>query len=351
MILSASEIKKILQHIWEIKSDHTFFDLHTHPFEIIFRKFDESVVSSDGTSTQGKVTYEPPAIKDEKLRDSVIHNQIRTSQTRPEFLLVWLKKKYRFTGASVFLDQMKLGAIDKALLLPVCPSSQDYEKQMKSMITLFSDKAHFIFACSIPNQIEDNKISQYLKEQIQRYQVRAVKIHPNISEINLKTSQGIERVESILQACNHHRLPVVIHGGRNFLLPNKQAAEFACIENLQKIDWSITTSPVIIAHAAGFDYSSDEFRDRVLPILKTMLAKHVNLSVDISALSLSNLETVLNSISADRIVFGSDALYYNIWSEITCLYFALQRQKFDIEKWLIKILAKNPEKVLHQNQE
>ena len=50
------------------------------------------------------------------------------------------------------------------------------------------------------------------------YDVKAVKLHPNISRIDPATSHGMERVESILGACSRARLPLIVHGGRSPIL-------------------------------------------------------------------------------------------------------------------------------------
>ena len=66
------------------------------------------------------------------------------------------------------------------------------------------------------------KIKQKIKELIEQFGIRAMKFHPNVTEVDLNTSYGKERTEAILCACGECGLPLIIHGGRSSILKNTE---------------------------------------------------------------------------------------------------------------------------------
>ena len=77
-----------------------------------------------------------------------------------------------------------------------------------------------------------------------------------------------------------------------------------------------------------------------------MLQSHDNLMIDVSGLDFHVLVVVLRNIDADRIIFGSDALYYSQWSVVVKLLGALKEVFSDVEENFLKIMSINPSQAI-----
>jgi predicted TIM-barrel fold metal-dependent hydrolase len=180
--------------------------------------------------------------------------------------------------------------------------------------------------------------------QIENYYIAGVKIHPNVSEIDLGTWEGKKRVERIIGASDRFNLPVIIHGGRNNILDNDRS-RFAELSNFQDIDLRSST-PVVIAHGGAYGLRASEVSDEIVPVLKKLLSKYDNLYIDVAGLSDDIILLFLSFIGTDRILFGSDALYENQAVMGMRLLFALERSHLNVEDSLIRILSSNAARII-----
>jgi len=216
---------------------------------------------------------------------------------------------------------MDLCGIDKGLLLPVAPSAGNADSLMSRVKSYYGESERFLMGYSIPNTVPDADIEQDIAKAVETYDAKAVKIHPNISGIDLQSSAGKERVERIFSASGALGLPLVIHGGRSPLLQDMRCREYAVIDNLMGLDFSMTRAPVIIAHGATFGCSDEECDERVIPLLKELLERNSNLFVNTAGVSLRALELMFSKMDSKRIVFGSDALFLTPWEGLAKLLY------------------------------
>ncbi len=340
-------IKKYLHEVKNIKKSYKLIDIHVHPTEIIFNKLDYYPdINKKGVYSKIKTRYFPPQIEPIK---EIENNTIGTTineRLKNKIQLLMLNKLYTHIGPKVIRDHMRLSGIDEVLLLPVAPCDEPVEEQMNLITSMFGNNNKFSLAYSVPNTVNDNNICNILKSAINRYHVKAVKVHPNITGINLTSRKGINRLEAITSACNEHKLPLIIHGGKSPIVINKDTSEYGIIKNLKRIDWNISKETVVIAHAGMFGYGPEELKNEVLPSLKKLLSQYNNIMVDISGLDLKNLPILLNNINQDRIIFGSDSLYTAQWLSIVMLLFALDKLFKNIEEKFIQIVSFNPKKYI-----
>lgn len=188
----------------------------------------------------------------------------------------------------------------------------------------------------------------FLKNQKDKYAIVAVKVHPNITEIDLRETAGKDRVECIIEACSWLDMPVIIHGGRSSHL-SSSAAKFAEMGNIKDINLNARV-PVVIAHAGAYGMSSKEVVDEVIPELRELLATNDNLYVDISGLNYESISLLLGSIDVERILLGSDALYENVLTVEMRLLAALESAHLKTEESFVKITSENIEKTLFQRE-
>jgi len=348
-MIEKREIQEYLSVIYDLKAQYKFYDVHVHPFDII-----SPTCNYKSASNHSKVSALSKTKNSALTIEALDLNSGRFSKTieDPKHKLAKIigsRRLYSHVGPTVFEHQMKLSGIDKALLLPVAPPQGPVDEQMKKILEIFGRNNRFLLGGSVPNTIETKNISHFIEEQVNQFNIKAIKIHPNITNINFISPAGKERLESILQTCGHFRLPIIVHGGRSPILNDIKASEHGCIKNFENIDWGLSTEPVIIAHGGLFGCDLQEIELEVLPILQKLLSKYSNVMIDISGMDFAPLFSLLKHIDPSRILFGSDALYYKQWAMIVTLAHALKKLKVDLVTALPQIVSINPYNTIFKN--
>ena len=340
-----NRIKRYLQLVKDIKKEYKLIYIHVHPLEIIFNTL-KYVPNSQNNNIYSihNSKYIPPKIGPFKIEQYNKVNRVDNDGIMNKFALMKINKSYSHIGLKVISDHMKLSGIDSVMLLPVAQSNESANDQMDIITKIYGTNGKFVYAYSIPNSIINENILDVVKESVRRFNIKALKLHPNITGINLSSKTGIQRVEAILSVSNEMQLPLIIHGGRSPVIKNKDTSEYSIIKNLIKVDWGISKETVVIAHAGAFGCEVEEYENDVFPILKKMLSHFSNIMVDISGLDINILLKVLKHINADRIIFGSDALYNMQWIYTVMLLYALDELYDSVEEKFIQIVSLNPRK-------
>ncbi len=268
--------------------------------------------------------------------------------SRPDLVQKKIAALYDEKGLRPFVSQMELCGIDRVLLLPVASSESAVEAQLLEMERVFGGDRRFYFAWSLSNSTRNEDVAHVAGKAVERYGVQAVKVHPAVAEIDLTSCYGKEKVESALQFCGQHRLPMLVHGGKSALARDAAVRTSGCIRNLCEIDWGTSKAAVVMAHAGAYGCGSGEMKEDVLPRLTRLLSKHDNVVVDISGLGILQMQSVLQNVEAERILFGSDALYEPMWKALAKLMAALERTTTSMEEALVKIISTNPRRLVFQ---
>ena len=345
-MIEAHEAKKYLEIVRDLRKSNTFFDMHVHPYEVIFRQCNYSPNSSyDGLYSTNSSDFFSPYVTDITLSRPEERRKAFDLFLRPECLKKKICRLYAHTGPRAFIEQMELSGVDKVLLLPVAPPNGGADSQISAMKTMFGGDERFYFAWSPPKTIEED-ILTLAKRAISLFSIRAVKVHPNVTEIDLTSSTERQRLETIVEVSGKLQLPLIVHGGRSPLLPNQKASSWASLRNLKHINWGLSSAPVVIAHAGSYGYNLKEIEDETLPTLETMLSTYDNLMVDLSGLHIEALILCLKKIDTNRIVFGSDALYEQQWASIVKLLIAIKKTTRYFEHVFVQIASTTPSKTI-----
>jgi predicted TIM-barrel fold metal-dependent hydrolase len=206
---------------------------------------------------------------------------------------------------------------------------------------MFCSSTNLYHACAYPIGLQTDKLLEFFRTALENYKICAIKIHPNLAGIDPLAQNGHDQIEATLEAAGALGLPVIIHGGRTSTLKPSDSAEYGLLSRLQTIDWSISTTQVIIAHAGCYELTKEE-TDSALCKLEALLEKYPNLMADTSNLKPDCLRLVLKKISRDRLLFGSDALYIPIWEAWIRFLCALQEVSLSPDQDLIRIASLNP---------
>jgi hypothetical protein len=353
MDLGKAEVERYLTIIRAIGAEHPLTDLHMHPFEVVFGagRYAENQQTTGIWST-ADLCYLPPGISDMGLapQTDVAHDRPAALQER--LAMLGLRRLYVHTGPRCFGDQLLLGGISRGLLLPVTRPGTDADKDMTLLTRIFADDSRFLLGYSIPVETAEAEIEATLFRAIRLWKIRAVKVHPCLSAINLCTAAGVSRIEAILAAAGKAGLPVIIHGGTYPNIVDPCAPCFGLLENMNRIDFNLTPYPVIIAHAGAFGLDRQQVESLILPRLENLLRRYDHLSVDVSALSAEIMVLLLSRIAPERIVFGSDALYELPWKALLRLFIALEKAAVGpAEELLVCIAATNSHYILRKETE
>ncbi len=352
MILTKEQVLKYLDCAKSLQKACPLIDIHVSPFEVIFNSFSYVLnPHHKGIYSLDSGCYRPPSVGPLKVDTHILKSMGGRQEGVPAKLSLMLYRQFfAHIGSRVLADHMKLSGISRSLLLPVVQPDSDGEEQFRLMFKIYRGDDRLILGYCIPNTVSNKDILPVVKTTVSKYPIRAIKIHPNITEINLSVVAGKQRVENILEVCRVTGLPLVIHGGLSPVLKNLRSRCFSALSNLSQIDWGITSTPVVISHAGMMGYSLCEMID-LIPLLKRILSTHNNVMIDISALDLGALCLILEKIDLCRIVFGSDALYFPQWSAVVKLLHALKETISDVEEAFIKIAGENPAKQIFRESE
>lgn len=344
-MLTENQVRKYLETIQDIKKSHTLMDIHAHPFNLVAKDLSYAPNKNcNGVFSLNSSDYAASAdihqLDDEEDRENAVRRY--NPELRAKMALLTSRKLYNHTGPKVFSDQMRLSGIDKVLLLPVKSSTESDDCQMDLLAEIFGNDERFELGYCVSNNVPDDAIESTVKKAVEKYKIKALKIHPNVTGIDLATNTGRVRIENILAASEATGLNVIIHGGRSTHLSDSSASKFSILDNLEKIDWGVSKQTVIIAHAGTYGHDIHQITGDILPRLNRLLRKYDNLFVDISGLTFYKIRAIVKMIDFTRILFGSDAFYNSQWSVLVSLLHALEDARPDYEEIFLRITCANP---------
>jgi hypothetical protein len=343
MILDLPRVERYLQVAQHIGRAVTLYDVHVSPYEVIFCEFEYQPSAEDGVfSLDAGSGYQPQRPRPLRIDDAAAEERLANRPEVPTRLsLLMCQKQYAHIGPRVLADQMALSGISRSLLIPVLRKDSDRDEQQRLMFDVYGDDERFGFAYCPPNPVDVADTVADIQSVAARYRLRALKVNPNIQGIDLATDEGRRRMEVVLEASRTTKLPMIVHGGISRLLKDPRCRAFARLENLLSIDWRSASVPVVICHAGLFGCPSFDMKV-LMPKLEQLLSRNENVLVDISGLPLGTLCALLSRIDPERIVFGSDALYFPQWSAVVKLLFALEQCRQAVEPTFVKLAGENP---------
>lgn len=353
MDLGKAEVERYLAIIQAIGREHRLTDMHMHPFEVVFGagRYAENRQTTGVWST-ADLCYLPPAVGAMDLAPQTTPTHDLPAAMQERLAMLGLRRLYVHTGPRCFGDQLLLGGISRALLLPVTRPGTNVDQDMALLASIFGDDPRFLFGYSVPVETAEADITATVQRAIRLWEIRAIKVHPCLSGIDLCALSGRTRLEAILTAAGKAELPVIIHGGAYPGIVESCGPCFGLLENMDRIDFNLTSHPLIIAHAGAFGLDRQQVASRLLPRLENLLQRYDHLSVDVSALSAAVIKLVLSRIAPERIVFGSDALYELPWKSLIRLFVALKKAAGNqAEELLVRIAATNSGQMLRKETE
>jgi predicted TIM-barrel fold metal-dependent hydrolase len=344
-VLSAEQVVQYLDKIRDICGTRSIVDVHVHATEVIRGRTEYACLTNGIYSESDSQPYHAPKVSNVRLTSIALGDNVERQNKLSELAFT---RAYRHTGPTVLGHQLDLAGVDKAALLPVSSSHSQLGQQMEVIRNCCSSDSRFIAGYCIPHDVPIDKIGDELRKALDEYDIRIVKVHPNISDIDLTSAAGRDRLQAIIQACGSCSLPALLHGGCSPILGDVPARKFSTIENLDRIDWSRTSSPVIIAHFGLYGCSgNDELASKEsLKQLIAMLNRHPNLFTDTSGVSYDIIKQMLSALGPDKVVFGSDALYVPVYRQLALVAHAMHELGMELAE-IRRIACDNPGRIFH----
>ncbi len=317
----------------------SFLDFHVHPFDVLTGDVAyHSNEQFEGVFSRGDLGYHAPIV-DEKMESGETRPS-STPATERAFLLA-ARLKYAHTGSRVFADQIDAVGLSGALLLPVARTPGRAGEMLESARMMFASDSRLYAGCPFPVGVPADDIAEFFCSARENYGIRAIKIHPNLIGLDPLARVWHDLIEVTLVAAGKLGLPVIVHGGCIAALKPSAAAEYGMLSRLETINWSLSSAPVVIAHAGCFDLTGED-ANAALSKLDALFEKHPNLMADTSSLDAFTLRLVLQKVSHERLVFGSDALYVSIWKAWLGFLQALREVSPAPDDDLVRIASVNP---------
>jgi predicted TIM-barrel fold metal-dependent hydrolase len=329
----------LLDWVRDLGMTYPFFDFHVHPYDVFTGDVSYQPDNlTEGLFFKGTSNYHSPVIDGRLELDAGL--PLVGPGIQRAFLLA-SRLAYTHTGSKVFTDHLDQARLSGALLLPVARVAGAAEEMLEASDRMFFLDDRLLPGCAFPIGIPAESLAGFFRLARKKTKIRAIKLHPNLAGLDPLQKSGHDLIEATLESAGSLNLPVVVHGGRTLKIEPDDAGEYGTLPRLATINWSLSSAPVILAHAGCFALTEDE-AIAALRILINLFEEHPNLMADTSNLEPLVLRLVLERVDRQRLVFGSDALYVPIWKAWLRFIRALRQVSHEAEDDLIRIASLNP---------
>jgi Amidohydrolase len=345
-ILDLAQVRYYLRIAEEVAQEHCIVDAHVHASEIVFRKSTSEFSYGDSLASKSREIAHSQIGVIRELESSdicCIPVQIRNRSSE-----IMMNAAFRQVGTAALAEEMEVSHVGRALLLPVAPKLGDVEDQLRLLSSIRAEDSRFSIGYSLPNNLPVANIRNTVADAVTRFGIQAVKLHPNLSGVNLQRSA--DRVYALLEACGEFKLPIIVHGGKSPILGDDAAADYATLHCINSIDWTIGGATVVIAHCGLYGCHEPRAISDAIPLLQRILSKHLNVLVDTSGVSSRILAVIFGTIDHERIVFGSDALYSPMWRAVVTTLHGIALSGAPLVKTFTRVGSDNPSLRLHLDQ-
>jgi predicted TIM-barrel fold metal-dependent hydrolase len=316
-------------------------DAHVHATEVIFAETSyEDAAEASGVWSATDRPFSAPVSGTTRLSSKEEETAKISDALRARVSQMAFTRTYQHIGPSVLEQHMRLAGVTHALLLPVARQDAPIGEQMSMLHRFAQADPRFLLAYSLRPQAGDGSVEDEIASARDDFGISAVKLHPNISDFDVEENHAW--MEEALAACGALGLPVIVHGGRSPIYPDRRRSHHATLENLRHVDWSATKDTVVISHFGVYGYTRDEVDRGQLALLDEILDRHENVVLDTSGVGYEVLHHMLSRLDHKRVIYGSDALYFPMWQGIVLLLHVLKELSNSFEESFVRIASENP---------
>lgn len=298
---------QLFAHFKSIKDRNglIIYDTHIHPFEVLGvcnkGDFNSKIEVKSAPSLLEKLNFNPLALS---TLDRLFH-------FAPWYIKKNIRDNFRTDNYKKLIKEMDDAIVDRGVVVPVAPFVN--VDDLASYVD--SDRFSVLGTIDIHN-IEANDIEKELLRQKNEYKIQGIKLHPNIQRFypvpTHNTEELAEKLKLLYKSINKLKLYTLFHSGVSYL-PVRDSFEkvsFAKLENFLDKDASLfdyLSMPVVLAHLGSYNIkvpNSD--------LLDEILQRYNNVYLDTAGVNSDFLNKLVDKKNTQKIIFGSDAGYFDI---------------------------------------
>ncbi len=310
-----------------------FYDSHVHPFEVFGLKKEGKEIELPVNSS----TFSPTLLEKLKFNDVSLLILQGLFRFFPKYIRGEIRKSYRPSGDKILQTLLSNAGIDKATLVPIYPEASPHD-----IYKVFTDKTAIRLG-SVNFSLSETELIRDLENQLSTYKIRGIKLHSNIQSFYPNPSENEELLALKLRATYNYAekngLYLLFHGGRSFIPENSifQKKEFALPKHfITALKESLNTIrvPIIIAHLGVYNIPSPHIDD-LRPLIE-----HDNVYFDTAGVNPKHAVNFLKLYGSKRLIFGSDAQYFNCKHAVVLLLGALNKfNPSDFEENVLNVFS------------
>jgi predicted TIM-barrel fold metal-dependent hydrolase len=337
---SDAEVARYLALAREVGSVRSLCDLHVHLTDVFDARPPRDDEGLEAAEFTGPAGFRVLSLREQEDVPLAARNQVSRMLTR---------QSYERLAALDLRKQMQVTGISAALALPVAHPEGDLEAQMLYLSKCRERHPELMLGYTIAarESVPPDQLAAQISRAKALHGVKAVKLHNNISRIDLSTDRGRRHMNAVIEACGSVGLPLIVHGGASPILAPDPCCDFGRLQQLAKLDWE-PAATVIIAHCGIYGCTRSEVDD-CIPLLKRLVTRP-NIFVDMSGLGSEALQIVIRAIGIERMLFGSDALYHPLWRAMVAALDAFHRVGLSEADALSQVANETPSAVLDLRQ-
>lgn len=330
-------MNNLISYFNDIKARNKFivYDTHVHPLEVIGacdkKCINKEAYIAGGPSLLERLDFRPLAL-------TLLGILFRWA---PGYIKKNICHNFTTNNYDNLIREMDMAGVDFSVVVPVEPfvSVDEFTPYLKS--------SRFVPIGSIDIQsIDIDNIEKELLRQKREYKIQGIKLHPNIQKFYPIPSHNgtviAEKLVKLYEAVNKLKLYVLFHSGVSYL-PHAGGFEkvsYAILENFFDKNgnlFDLISVPVVLAHLGSYNVKVPNNH-----LLNKIFQQYDHVYLDTAGVSSGFISKILSDTTCDKIIFGSDAKYFDIKYSIYRILKSLQSRQGGIsEELVVKIFSQN----------
>jgi len=335
------EDNKLFEVFLSIKEKYKLeiVDSHIHPLDVLG-------IHKNNSVGEKKIYHLKPSLLEylEHGRLSLFFLKL-LFQYQPSLIQETILKTYQRAGKKQLLYELNRAGIDKGILLPVLPYVSADE------ISSAYEGEKFVCLGSVDVcRITPEEVERIILEQINKFNIKGIKLHPNIQgfypQPSFNNRNVAESLKKIYKVAEENRLYLLFHAGYSYLFDKDgqgRKIEYAKLENFCNHEgkselFGKYNIPIILAHMGSYQVAYPNFQ-----LLQAISQSYRNVYFDTTGISPKIISKAVEIIGSDRIIFGTDAFYNNIKHSLLLVLKALKdaRTEESFEEKVVQVFSKN----------
>jgi len=363
---------KVLPHLFYLKERYglKIVESHVHPYEVMgvahyldYTEMDQGDFRYHEFSRKKMKKVEPRLLRFlERMDFNRFFFKLFNAALRlfPGYLSHELKAAFERVGKSRIAEEMDRALIDEAVLLPVEPWVPTALVQSQ-----FKDRRFHLLGSLDIHRLKIQDIQKTVKKYVEDFQIIGLKLHPNIQDFKPQPSHNPKEIEEklkrIYELAEEENLYLLFHGGPSGYTrypdekygdlsrsPIKGQLENFCDSNGRSELLGRYKIPIVIAHLGHFGLP--KFNKA---LVRTIFDRYENVYFDTAGSPSGFIKTCIEIGGSERIILGSDALYFRMMHSIAAIYEAAHSAASgeNPDQIMVNILGRNfQEKILRRGK-